>query len=471
MLEEDPTPADFQRVRGYRGGLARTDYLAFCRHALRPVKQSPARHHQIMIRHITDLVAGTIDRLMLLLPPGSAKTTYASILLPGWFFAQEKRLTMLAASHTADFAADISLKAQKVITDNESVLDYQFRRARSDLFETTNGGQYVAFGAGGAISGRRADLIAIDDPFGSRKDADSVTKRQEIWDWYRGDLIGRLRPKGRIMLINTHWHEDDLAGRLIDEMKAGGEQWRVVSMQAIYDGTEADPLDRSIGQALWPEWEDVDALLKKQTAAGPREWEALFQQRPRPSGGLLFQVDKLIFVDELPRRTKRRVRYWDIAATEGAGDWTVGLRLSEIEGGWCVEDVRRKQWSPNEVKQEMLSVAESDGPDVKIVIPLDPGAAGKFMAADFVRMLAGYRVEIMQDTGKKEVKANPVATQVEAGNISVFKAHWTQRFKEELAAFPAGAKDDQVDALGGAFNAMIRKATKTYTTRINHMSR
>jgi hypothetical protein len=118
-----------------------------------------------------------------------------------------------------------------------------------------NGGEYFAAGVGGAIAGRRADLVVIDDPVRSREDADSELIRDKTWDWYKSDLYTRLKPGGRIVLIQTRWHEDDLAGRLLEDMAAGGDKWDVISLPALAESN--DPLGRRPGEPLWPEWENA----------------------------------------------------------------------------------------------------------------------------------------------------------------------------------------------------------------------
>ena len=193
---------DITRLASAKADRMRRDFLSYCRHALAPEGLEPARHHRMMIAAIQRLVDGEIDRLMLLMPPGTAKSKYASMLLPGWFLAQRPRLTMIAASNTSDLAGDFANKAQSYLRDQRDILGYDLRRARSDLWECTNGGEYKAVGCTSAIAGRRGDLAVIDDPFGGRKAADSPATRKEVWDWYRGDLIGRMKPGGRIMLVN-----------------------------------------------------------------------------------------------------------------------------------------------------------------------------------------------------------------------------------------------------------------------------
>lgn len=182
----------------------------------------------------------------------------------------------------------------------------------------------------------------------------------------------------------------------------------------------------------------------------------------RPAAGLYFRRGYFKIVDKPPLRVVRRVRRWDFAATEADEnkksdpDWTVGLLLSELEdGGYCIEHVERFQGSPKTVEDAVINVARSDGVDVIVALPQDPGQAGKAQAAYFVKRLAGFQVEVERETGSKIVRAGAVSSQAEQGNISMVKAPWNDCLLAELESFPRpSAKDDQVDALSGAFNML-----------------
>ena len=146
-----------------------------------------------------------------------------------------------------------------------------------------------------------------------------------------------------------------------------------------------------------------------------------------------------------------RVRHWDLASTVGAGDFTVGLLMSRYEQGFLIEDIKRGQWSPFEVERLISETAAEDGISTTISLPQDPGQAGKSQAQHLIRSLAGYHVHARAETGSKQVRAMPVASQVEAGNISLAPGEWNEVFLTEAELFPIGSHDDQIDALSGAF--------------------
>jgi len=282
--------------------------------------QTPAAHHRLLLNALTKVQTGEIKRLMINLPPGSAKSTYASKLFPPWFFAQKENQDMIGVSHGSDLAEDFSSAVQGYIRRHQSILGYGLATQNVQRWRTTNGGFYRAAGVGGSITGRRADGALIDDPVKSALEAESPTYRQGTWDWYQAELYTRLKPDAWIIVIQTRWHEDDLSGRLLQAAASGeGDQWAVLKLPAICDSPN-DPLGRAIGAALWPEWQDEIALLGgtrppvqredgtwtlPEIVAGIRKnvgeyvWGALYQQDPKPRGASFFNLDDLLVPSSL----------------------------------------------------------------------------------------------------------------------------------------------------------------------------
>jgi predicted phage terminase large subunit-like protein len=438
----------------------RRSLLTWCTTALEPYDQVPARHHRLLIDELECVAGGTTDRLAIFMPPGAAKSRYASILFPPWFLAQKPGLDVIAASYNAELAEDFSGAAIGICQEHATTLGYSLRGREPSrkLWRTSNRGSYRAAGAGGGITGRRADLIVIDDPIRGREDADSETLRGRVWDWYRAEVVTRLKPGGRVVLIQTRWHEADLAGQLLNEMKSGGDHWRVLSLPAIAED-DNDPLGRRPGQALWPEYEDAAALERKRIAVGEREWASLYQQRPRPREGAMFKREKIVILDVAPAGGQV-VRYWDFASTKkqprNDPDWTVGLKLQQASAGlFVVVDVVRLRGSPDEVLEALVNTAAQDGRAVRIGLPQDPGEAGKTVVLYRTRALAGYSVESTRETGAKVTRWDPVASQANVGNLAVVRAPWNRVLLDELAGVPSAAHDDQADALAGAFAMLV----------------
>lgn len=435
--------------------------------------QLPAAHHRLLLWELEAISRGSNDRLMVLMPPGSAKSTYASVLFPAWWFLQHPATSVIATSHTASLASYFARQVRQLIARWEPQLGYKLESSARATTEwrISTGGEYFCSGIRGPIMGRRADLAIIDDPVKSQAEADSLRTRERLWNWYRQDLITRLKPHARIILIMTRWHEDDLAGRLLAR---GTDEWRCLRLPAL--ASPGDPLGRSSETPLWPEWEDERSLLRKKLELGERAWSAMFQQSPCNPTGALFKIGKIGISEILPDPGARAVRAWDLAATdehEGRNpDWTVGLKLIRDEAGrFIIGDIARIQGSPNQVEQLLLQTARLDGPSVVIGLPEDPGQAGKSQAGYLKRMLAGYTVTSSKETGSKQTRAAAVASQVEAGNISIVRAAWNYSFLDELKEFPFGSKDDQVDALSRAFHMLVQAHTLTRQTNIPYLER
>ena len=418
--------------------------------------QTPSIHQRFLLTNLEMVAKGEIKRLMVLMPPGSAKSTYCSVVFPVWWFTQHPRTSIIAASHTAALVEHFSRRVHGLIEEHRHKLGLRLmdnHRAAGN-WRTTTGGEYFAAGVRGGIAGRRADLAIIDDPVKSMAEAESARQRQYIWDWYNADLTPRLKPDARIVLVMTRWHEQDLGGQLLSR---DGEGWTVLRLPALAESR--DPIGRPPGAPLWPEWESLEALSKKREMVGSRVWSALFQQSPQPPGERHFRVQSIGLVsreEAIRFRPVRTVRAWDLAATAADGqhnpDWTVGLRLTLEEGGrYIVEDIVRIRDNSIQIRDMIVATARTDGHAVLVSLPIDPGQAGKAQIAQLTSTLAGYRVYASREQGSKLSRALPVAAQIEAGNFLAVRGEWLRPFFEELAEFPQGAKDDQVDALSRAF--------------------
>jgi predicted phage terminase large subunit-like protein len=417
-----------------------------------------------LIAELAKVASGETKRLMVNMPPGSAKSTYGSVLFPPWVLAQKPGVNIIGASNTSTMAEAFSRSVMSTIRDNAPTLQYGLTRESAEQWETSNRGRYRAAGVGGAIAGTRADLVIIDDPTRSRADAESETVRESQWAWFTGDLRTRLKPKAAIVVIMTRWHPDDLGGRLL-ERQAG--LWKVISLPAIAE--DDDALGREPGEWLWGDDDygyaaELKLAHAEYVAAGAmRDWSALYQQRPVSLEGALFKTTQLVVLETAPVGGSI-VRAWDLAATAQVGtrdpDWTAGVKLARLNDGRIVVlDVVRIRGGPDEVEAAIVNTAKQDGHGVRVGLPQDPGQAGKQQVLYLTRKLSGYRIESSPETGDKATRAAPVASQVNVGNVSIVRAPWNAPFIDELAAFPGGMKDDQVDALSRAFSMVVSSGT------------
>lgn len=335
------------------------------------------------------------------------------------------------------------------------------------LWETTEGGMCKAVGAGQSITGEGLHLPVIDDPIKDREQAESQLERDKLWDWFWSVPFTRLEPGGTMVILMARWHHDDIIGRLraqAEEIRAlEGVEFEFIRFPAICElpkgedpETWRDEIGRRPGEALWPERFPLERLQRIQATPGAAQaFQSLYQQNPTTPGGDRFKTSewKYLDADEVPPNT-RWVRYWDLAATEGGGDWTVGVKFGRTpDGRFVVAHVRRGQWKDEDVDANMKATAASDGYAVPIRFEQEPGSSGKRVAEAMVRMLAGYDASYERPDSSKEVRARNYAVQQKVGNVYLVRGgDWIEDFIDEHEKFPRGAHDDQVDAAAGAFN-------------------
>jgi hypothetical protein len=222
----------------------RQSFISFAIEALSARGETPALHHRLICSELEALARCKIKRLMILAPPGSAKTTYASRLFPAWYFAFRPRSSIIAVSHTQELSETNSGFVQRTIRDNAETLDYSLTNDAKGRWYTSNNCGYLAGSVGSAILGFRANVAVIDDPIKSRQEAES---REHAWTWFTNDLLTRLTPDGAIILIATPFHEDDLMGRL---QRLQADEWKILRLPAVAEGDD-DPLGRREGEPLW----------------------------------------------------------------------------------------------------------------------------------------------------------------------------------------------------------------------------
>lgn len=414
-----------------------------------------------------DVIDGKQPRLMIFAPPRSGKSELFSRRFPAWAFGKNPDLQMIACSYSADLASRMNRDVQRIMDDEHyyaifphsslnnkriSTISGQALR-NSEIFEITgHKGAYRSAGVGGGITGMGADIAIIDDPVKDAKEASSETVRNSVWDWYTTTLYTRLSPRSGVLLGMTRWHEDDLAGRLLQEMENGGDQWRVVSFPAI---AEQDEEYRKEGEPLHPERFDLERLTKIKNAVGSHTWNALYQQRPSSKDGGVFKPANIQIIETLPVGNISWIRGWDLGATIG-GDPTAGVKLGKCEdGSLIIADLAHGDLAPDERDKLIKQTAALDGRLVEISLPQDPGQAGKTQVLYLTRMLQGYIVRSSPESGDKVTRAEPFAAQVNVGNVKMVKGHWNKKIIAEMQMFPNGNHDDCIDACSRAYGELI----------------
>lgn len=413
----------------------------------------PAPHHALLSDKLQSLAEGRSRFLMVFMPPGSAKSTYSSILFPAWYLAQEYAGNVIAASHSSELAERFGRKVRALVAERGPTLGYALAAdsQAAGRWGTTLGREYYAAGVGVGIAGFRSKLNIVDDPFRNRQDAESKLIRDKVWDWFNDDLDTRLIPGGGTALIMTRWHDDDLAGRILARAKVTGEPIDVVSIPAI--AGENDALGRKPGEWLWEgEYGYAERLREKHRTTDPRSWASLYQQNPTPDTGDFFKADWIVPVSSIPPLANMRVYGGsDYAVTADGGDYTVhavvgvdpdeNIYLLDLWRKQAASDEWVESWCDLVLKWKPMEWAEETGQIKSGVGPFLDRRANERRA---------YCVRTQFPTrGDKAVRAQSIRGRMAMKGLRVpADAPWRSDFVSELLRFPAGVNDDQVDALG-----------------------
>lgn len=404
----------------------------------------PAKHHLLLIDKLEALERGDIKKLMVCMPPGSAKSTYTSIEFPAWYLGRNKKHSVIAASHTQELADRFGRRVRNIVADAKfgacfaaSVAADSAAAGRWDL---SDGGEYFAAGVGGSITGRRADLGLIDDPVKSREDADSERSRQKAWDWYVNDFLTRLKPNSKQVIVMTRWHEDDLGGRILERER---NEWDVLELPM--EAMPNDPLGRKVGEILWGDWFTPDMVL--QAKQDTRTWNALYQQQPAGEEGDYFKADWFGEYTDKPEKL-RIYGASDYAVTDGGGDYTEhGVFGVDSNDNIYVLDWWRGQTAAHEWIESMADLVNEHLPSCWFG---ESGVIRRSIEPALIKRLqernAYCRIEWLASQSDKEARARGIQARAAMGKVFFPKnAVWKSDIVGQLLRFPAGKHDDAVD--------------------------
>lgn len=449
---------------------ARTRFLSFVK-ATFPKYKMGWVHYELcnsLQQFLIDVIQGRNPRKILTMPPRHGKSQLVSKEFPPFAFGVRPELSIISASHTASLAKRVNRDVQRIMSGQEyrrifpwaAFADGKKRRGEirtSDLFEVPgHTGSFRSTGVGGGITGMGADILIIDDPIKDRKDADSITIRNRVWEWYTSTAYTRLAPGGGVLVVQTRWHEDDFAGRLIEAMRADcGDHFDVINYPAV---AEQDEPHRKAGDPLHADRFPLSQLQKIRQAIGERDWASLYQQHPAPAGGAVFKREwfRHYKAAELPRRWDLVLQSWDFTFKDSAGADNVCGTVWGVKGpnAFLLDLVCEKLSFTGSVQAIRAMTQKWPEAFIKLVEDKANGTA----IIDYLRKEIPGMIPITP-TESKLTRANAVTPAFEAGNVWLPEPRayrWVDAYLQELSTFPSAAHDDQVDSTTQAIKYIIR---------------
>jgi predicted phage terminase large subunit-like protein len=426
-------------------------------------------HHRYIIKRLEAFARGEIKRLMILAPPRHGKSELASRQLPGWIFGQNPEARIIACSYSADLASDMNADVQRIMTSpgyhdlfpdsslntKSNITSLQPKRNASRFDIVNHSGYYISTGVGGPITGKGADFGIIDDPVKNKEEAFSAVFREKVWQWYTSTFYTRLEGEGKICLIMTPWHEDDLAGRLQKQMKddPNADQWEIVRLPAI-SGTVNEIYDpRCPNEALWPEKYDIKNLYRIRSII-QSHFQALYQLRPSAEEGNIIKKEWFQYYNPVEVKPTTVNFYLDTAYTDNKQNDRTAILAYFVNNRHLYVKSSRAVWKnfPDLIKFLKTYVVEN-GYTGASKIYIEPKASGLSVGQ---QLRSDTNLNIVFDKPPKDSKETRVRAKtsvLESGRVLLPQdALWVPEFLAELASFPNAAHDDQVDALMGAIS-------------------
>lgn len=432
--------------------------------------------HAELTKQLQRVIDGDCRRLIIQIPPRHGKSLLSSRLLPPAYLLAHPDRFVGITSYSAELAEGFSRNARDLYRTAGGILD-PYKQAVND-WGTEGGGGCWAAGVGGAITGRSGHLLIVDDPVKNREDAESPRVMEKLWDWYTSTLYTRLEPGvGSIVVIQTRWSENDLIGKLIESEKnvseKGRENWTILDLPAISEDMGSRPslpehceiIDdwrEESGMALCPQRYDIDELERIREAIGSRDFASLYQQRPAPEGGNMFDPSWWQYYNhdtQMPE-FQRVMLSVDCTFTDAKNaDYVVGLVVGQAGNRFYVLDLVREKMDIIKTINMIRRMYNKHALSGTVIELAASGYAAYQMLSQKVPGLIGFKPE-----KSKVARASGIVPMVEAGNIFLpASAPWLEAFINEFSLFPASKNDDQVDSLTMAINYMSQRSTPQMT--------
>jgi predicted phage terminase large subunit-like protein len=454
-----------ERQRQLRAAL-RTDLASFIARVFETLDPTTTYlenwHIHAMTYELMRVANGDCKRLIINVPPRSAKTICVTISFVAWLMGHDPTKRVMAISYSTDLSRNHAADFRTVVTSawfRDAFPKFKLAFSRDGELQTTLRGSRFAGSIGGSVMGRGADLIVIDDPIKGLAAALSEAERRRVTEFYDSTLYSRLnnRVNGAIIIVMQRLHQDDLVGHVLDK-----EEWTVLSIPAI--ATEdcdyrigpgpGEIHHRREGEVLHPTREPASWLEAAKRNLGTLNFSAQYQQNPLPADGNAIKRDWIKYVDELPDAFERKIVSWDTASTLGeTNDYSVGTVWGAIGQDFYLLHVERGRWESPELRQRMIRVAEEHEVNATLI---EDTELGRSMSQD-LRRTRQLTPILEQARFDKMARLLAQASRFEAGQVHLPRqAPWLAVYLNELLAFPAGRHDDQVDSTSQALKYLTR---------------
>lgn len=455
---------------------ARNNFRAFC--CLTQKNYKFNWHHRIIANKLEAVERGEIKRLMVFMPPRNGKSELTTIKFPTWYLGKNPEHPIITVSYSGDLASTFGSKSRDIIQSEayQSIFNTNLKKdSQSKVFwEVKQGGSYTATGLGGAITGKGAKLLIIDDPIKNKEEADSVTYREKTWDYYTSTLYTRLEKDAAIILILTRWHYDDLAGRLLEAQKDGGEfaeQWEIIDFPAI---AIQDEKFRKQGEPLWEDKYNLEALNKIKNTVGLMVWSSLYQQQPLVSELQEFKEEYFRYFEEEEIKDRKMIIniLVDPAISKKKEACETGLiDIAKIydKPYWYVLDDSSGQKDPSQTIDIVFEKYEKyrlDYPMANVKIWVESNAYQQalthFFKKEMQRRNIYFNINEINTKSDKEQRIRGLQPMYKNGIIK--HRNWMKNgeLETQLIQFPVGKLLDRPDAL--SFN---QEAVSPIDRRLN----
>ena len=434
---------------------AQTKFMSFVR-LVWPAFIS-GKHHSVMANAFERVANGQAKRLIVNMPPRHTKSEFASYLLPAWFLGKFPHKKVIQTSHTAELAVGFGRKVRNLVDMDiyKSVfpgVGLQSDSKAAGRWATNAGGDYFAIGVGGAVTGKGADILIIDDPH-SEQEATLAETNSDIYDktyeWYTSGPRQRLQPGGAIIIVMTRWSKKDLTGQVLkSEVQRGGEEWEVIEFPALFE--EYDP-----PKPLWPEFWSLKELLALKTELPASKWQAQYMQQPTSEVSAIVKREWWkIWEEDTPPKCEFKIQSWDTAflkteRSDYSACTTWGVFYKEDDSGKAqahiilLNSFKERMEFP-ELKQIAFKHYKQWNPDALIVEAKATGAPLIFE----LRAMGIPVQEFVPSRGNDKIaRLNAVADIFASGKVWVPNTNWAEELVEEVASFPSGEHDDLVDSM------------------------